>query len=274
MPYWFHHGEGEVSSSVSSHCAKAGVGCYCPCSGDLWAVSEWTGHQHRQYVYISNRAEWIRKSTRPEQWHHAQTRQNPADVATRSVPVVQLTDTTWLTSPDFLAHSVETDTAEETSYSLIDPESDIEVQCHTTTTTNSNRGIGAHHFERFAKWQSLVRAMASLFHIVQCFKSEKDSNKQDCNGWHHCSKPHATVTLSQAKAIIIRCVQKDAYQAELSCLEKGKTFLKTIPWGSSTLLSMTMDSWGQIVSFSMLHLIWMKNTVAITTWKWILIWKY
>ena len=37
----------------------------------------------RFYVYVSNRVERIRKSTRPEQWHYVLTTQNPADVPTR-----------------------------------------------------------------------------------------------------------------------------------------------------------------------------------------------
>lgn len=109
----------------------------------------------RFYVYVSNRVEWIRKSTHPEQWHYVHTSQNPADVATRSVPTAQLSDTNWLTGPDFLAQSGGTDTTKETSYDLIDPQSDVEVRCHTTTATDSHDGIGTHRFERFSTWQPL-----------------------------------------------------------------------------------------------------------------------
>lgn len=72
-----------------------------------------------------------------------------------------------------------------------------------------------HCFERFSSWQSLVRAMASLIHIVQSFRSETDSNKQYCNGCHHCSKSHTADTLSQAKVIIVGCVQKSADEADV-----------------------------------------------------------
>lgn len=182
----------------------------------------------RFYVYVSNRVERIRKSTRPEQWHYVPTSQNPADVATRSVPAARLSDTIWLTGPDFLAHSLETSTTEE-AYDLIVPESDMEVRCHTTTARETHRDLGSHRFERFSTWQPLVRAMASLIHVVWSLRSEKDSNKEVCNGWHHCSKSHTADTLSQAKAIIIRCVQKEAYQADVSCLERGKVIPKSSP---------------------------------------------
>ncbi|KAJ8369536.1 hypothetical protein SKAU_G00095640 [Synaphobranchus kaupii] len=183
----------------------------------------------RFYVYVSNRVERIRKSTCPKQWQYVPTSQNPADVATRSVSAARLTDNNWLIGPDFLAHSVETDTAEETSYNLIDPESDLEVRCHTTTATISHRGIGSHRFKRFSTWQSLVRAMASLIHIARSFKSEEVSIKPDCYGWHYCTKPHTADALSQAKAFIIGCVQKEVYQTEVSCLEKGEAVSKNSP---------------------------------------------
>lgn len=34
----------------------------------------------RLYVYVANRVTQVRKSTKPEQWHHISTDQNPADL--------------------------------------------------------------------------------------------------------------------------------------------------------------------------------------------------
>ena len=56
----------------------------------------------RFYVYVSNRVEHIRKFSSPNQWHYVPTGQNPADVATRPVHAALLTNTSWLTGPDFL----------------------------------------------------------------------------------------------------------------------------------------------------------------------------
>lgn len=47
----------------------------------------------RFYVYVHNRVHRIRQSTSPEQWHYVISEQNPADLATRSVPASQLMDT-------------------------------------------------------------------------------------------------------------------------------------------------------------------------------------
>lgn len=150
-----------------------------------------------------------------------------ADVATRSVPAALLSDTIWLTGLEFLRHSEEPNATEE-AYDLVDPDTDVEVRCNTTTATESHSGLGSHQFERFSTWQSLLRAMAFLIHVVQSFGS-KNSGNQERSGWHHCSKPHTADALSQAKAIIIGCVQEEAYQAEVSCLKKGEVIPKNSP---------------------------------------------
>lgn len=48
---------------------------------------------HRFYVYVSNRVESIRKFSSPELLRYVPTSQNPADVETRSVPVLLLFNT-------------------------------------------------------------------------------------------------------------------------------------------------------------------------------------
>ena len=181
-------------------------------------------------MYVSNRVEQIRKSTRPEQWHYVPTTQNPADVATMSVPAARLTDTIWLKGPGLLTRSVQTSTTED-AYDLIDPDTDVEVRCHSTTATESHRGLGSHRFERFSTWRSLLRGMASLIHVVQSFGSEKDSVKQECSGWHYCTKPHTTDALAQGKAVIIGCVVCKKRHTKLKCLvwRKDRSFLTAAP---------------------------------------------
>lgn len=38
------------------------------------------------FVYVHNRVHRIRQTTSPEQWHYVSSEQNPADLATRSIP--------------------------------------------------------------------------------------------------------------------------------------------------------------------------------------------
>nr|XP_032806106.1 uncharacterized protein LOC116940390 [Petromyzon marinus] len=80
----------------------------------------------RFYTYISNRVERIRRSTQAEQWNYVPTDQNPADLATRSVPASLLKQTIWLTGPAFLLRRDGGPCTTKETFGLIEPESDKE----------------------------------------------------------------------------------------------------------------------------------------------------
>lgn len=61
--------------------------------------------KRRFYVYVSNRVTRIRQSTHPDQWHYVTTVSNPADHATRSIPVAHLQQSTWFSGPAILSHA-------------------------------------------------------------------------------------------------------------------------------------------------------------------------
>lgn len=140
----------------------------------------------RFYVYVSNRVQRIREFTKPEQWRYVCTTQNPADHATRSVPVAKLTNTTWLTGPAFLSLPEETSPSEEKTYELVTPDQDTEVRCSATAISVPPSSLGCHRFEQFSSWKSLVRAIASLRlillsrRIVSAGISAKCLMRQNC----------------------------------------------------------------------------------------------
>ena len=181
----------------------------------------------RFYVYVSNRVERIRKFSRPEQWHYISTNQNPADVATRSVPAALLSNTSWLIGPEFLRLPMKEDTPMETAYGLVNPDSDAEVRCLLTTCTDTN--LDSQRFERFSTWQSLIRAIATLIHIAETMKTKSTQGKTECKGWHQCSKIHTSDNLLKARQVIIRCVQSETYHTEMSRLKQGLGIPKSSP---------------------------------------------
>ena len=181
----------------------------------------------RFYVYVSNRVERIRKFSSPEQWHYVPTSQNPADVATRSVPAEFLSTTSWLTGPKFLLLPMKEDTPVETSYDLVNADSDAEVRSHLTACTDTN--LGSQRFERFSTWQSLIRAIATLIHIAETMRAKSTRGKTECKVWHQCSKVHTSDNLLKARQVLIRCIQSEAYQTEMSCLKQGMDILKSSP---------------------------------------------
>ena len=56
----------------------------------------------RFHVFVANRVQRIRDTTDPNQWLYVETRQNPADHASRGLMVAELCESNWLTGPRFL----------------------------------------------------------------------------------------------------------------------------------------------------------------------------
>ncbi|XP_055061254.2 uncharacterized protein [Misgurnus anguillicaudatus] len=82
----------------------------------------------RFYVYVHNRVQRIRQSSKAEQWHYVPTEHNPADCASRSVPASLLTHSMWLTGPDFLSKPTESELTLQENFELVNPETDSEVR--------------------------------------------------------------------------------------------------------------------------------------------------
>ncbi|KAF1387159.1 hypothetical protein PFLUV_G00102450 [Perca fluviatilis] len=175
----------------------------------------------RFHVYVHNRVQRIRQSTKPEQWHYVHTEENPADHASRSVPASRLPETTWFTGPNFLCKT-SNEPEPVKSFNLIKPDMDVEIrpEVRSCATQLKEKGLSSERFQRFSSFKTLVRAIALLIHIARC---QKPSNWNDrCKGWHKCDLSRTPDELCQAKEVIIRAVQKEAFKKEFEALETSK----------------------------------------------------
>lgn len=180
----------------------------------------------RFYVYVNNRVQRIRRSTSTEQWKYVPTSENPADHASQSVPAGILTRTTWLSGPAFLLESTEHETS-PTSFVLVDLSSDVDIRpqitCHTTKVTTSDV-LDPERFEKFSTWWSLRRAVARLVHVANSF-----GQGSGCKEWHIHGSPCSKEDLDQARTIIVRAVQQDAFKETLECIREGIDIPKQNP---------------------------------------------
>lgn len=193
----------------------------------------------RFYVYVHNRVHRIRQTTTPEQWHYVVSEQNPADLATRSVPPSQLMDTMWFKGPEFLQKPLQADSSE--TFDLIHPEADIEIRKVTTLSTNVQKGgLTSERYLHFSTWNSLVRGVAFLIHQARSHKTEL--SLQSCKGWHQCNKPRTPEELNAAKKLILLSVQRNAYPEEYAALHSkqdlpnSSTILPLDPYMSDDLI--------------------------------------
>ena len=175
----------------------------------------------RFYTYISNRVAKIHGISTPDQWNFIPTHLNPADDGTRGVLVSELQHSKWLCGPSFLLKSQDPEFAESHHFPLIDPDGDAEVRNETKVVTCATKvsesSIGMEWMERFSSWKKLVKAVATLQHIAQTFKHDRDTTC-GCKGWHICAESRSVKAFECASKIVLRAVQLDAFRRELTCL--------------------------------------------------------
>ncbi|KAI7804924.1 hypothetical protein IRJ41_023810 [Triplophysa rosa] len=176
----------------------------------------------RFYVYVHNRVQRIRQTTKPEQWHYVRTEDNPADHASRSISASSLAQTTWLKGPNFLLNPLDKPDPVR-SFDLVKPEldPDIRVQVRSYATKLQEKSLSTERFLRFSSFDCLVRAIALLIHIVRSFKFSKNTDK--CKGWHKCDLSRTPDELSVAKEVIIAAVQRRAFSKEFETLNTNKS---------------------------------------------------
>ena len=144
---------------------------------------------------------------------------NPADHATRSIQASRLQHSNWFSGPAFLYCEKSVEAPESELFTLIEPDADDEIRPEVTTlaTKASEPKLGSQHFDRCSSWGTLCQTISKLIHVVVAFKGKTDNEER--KGWK-CFKERSSLNeLSQAKALIIRTVQHEAYNEEFNCLE-------------------------------------------------------
>lgn len=183
----------------------------------------------RFYVYVHNRVQRIRQSSKPEQWHYVRTEENPADHASRSLPASYLGRSSWFTGPSFLSQSYPETTRTNAKFELVEPEndSDIRPQVQTCVTHLVEPALTSKRFEHFSTFTSLVRGVAFLIHMTRSFKRSNQDSK--CRRWHKCHLPRTTDEMDQAKEIVLKAAQRAAFVNELLALQADKPLLESSP---------------------------------------------
>ena len=137
--------------------------------------------QRRFYLYVSNRVARILRLSRPQQWSHVPTTENPADQGTRTLHSTHMGDSMWLQGPKFLTQPE--DDQEDDLFLLINPEQDKEVRatvvaCKTSVCNSLSLGEKC---QRFSSWKNLVAAIACLQHVASSCHNE---GMDTCRLWH------------------------------------------------------------------------------------------
>ncbi|KAK5859400.1 hypothetical protein PBY51_020957 [Eleginops maclovinus] len=125
----------------------------------------------RFQVFVANRIQRIKSSTKPEQWFHVASEDNPADHASRGLTAEQLKSSNWFSGPKFLWQKDLPDRACKVGeVTKDDPE--LRKALVLSTKARENRSL-LDRLEKFSDWTRVVQAVARLKRRVKEHRADK-----------------------------------------------------------------------------------------------------
>ncbi|CAG2243206.1 unnamed protein product [Mytilus edulis] len=133
----------------------------------------------RFHIFVANRVQQIREHSSPTQWKYVDTKENPADVASRGASANDLVkNSNWFTGPKFLwtLQSFDAD-ANKPDLSLNDPEIRI-VKAFSTKMDVIEFASMIERLEYFSNWNHAKRAVSICLKLKDTLRSQtKSKNK-------------------------------------------------------------------------------------------------
>ena len=86
----------------------------------------------------------------------------------------------------------------------------------TNVTQVSKNLLSSKRFERFSKWNSLIRTITLLIHIARTFSQPAQENS--FHGWHISLKIPTEEELERAKVLVIKSIQDKCYAEQFRCI--------------------------------------------------------
>jgi len=180
----------------------------------------------RFHVFVANRVQEIQENTSVDQWKYVESKQNPADEASRSLKTQELLNSRLLTGPEFLwenenlfinngsqVHEVqENDPEVKTSVAMATTASTKIVQAHSEKLSYAKR------VEYFCDWFRAMRAVALCQPYIRLLRDH--ALKNQCS--HEEVQRLNTSDLKSAECAIIRDAQIEAVEEEVVVLQKMK----------------------------------------------------
>ena len=201
--------------------------------------------EKRFYTYVSNRLAQIHDISNKSQWHYVNTKQNPADLASRGVNSVEsLSQSMWLSGPDFLWNSalpekLSVSGVEQFEVDQNDPE--LKKEVHVVVSHDTCVDTQAEYLldlcSRFSSWFKAVHTLALVQKVIQ--NRHDILSKQAVNVYHSVTVDDIQVMSNR----IVCAAQACSFSTEIECLRSGKTIPKT---SSLYKLDCFLDSEGAI----------------------------
>ena len=195
---------------------------------DSMAVIRFINNRDTRFkVFVANRLAVIHEHSQPSQWSYVNTKENPADVASRGAApddtdLLQF----WLHGPSFLREAEIKHSQPNHSVHDIAPEEQTEIK--TVTITQEGSSVIGRLVSRWSDYNKLIRRVAHLMRFAMrgYFKKVKEEKP--------AFKPIDAGEFFAAEVRVIKDVQTQAFGSEIKRLQKGQAVRS-----SSRLLQLT-----------------------------------
>ena len=128
-------------------------------SCSFWTVLQWIHSSHRkQQKIVANRVAEILDTTDVSQWKHVSGINNPADIGTRAINIVELKRSEWLTGPAWLKRP-ESEWPEQVNLIFASDEENIPSSVFMIQAEEKKAVI---QWERFSNFNRLVNTVACI----------------------------------------------------------------------------------------------------------------
>ena len=168
-------------------------------------------------VFVANRTQMIRAHSEKEQWLHVNTKENPADDASRGLQMSQtLKVERWLRGPSFLYDKDEGKNKVECSTEIDDDDPEV-VKAVRACNISEQFELLSTLERRISRWLKMKRVTAMILLFIKKLKRKTNNGNQVLLS----SPEQLTVSdIKEAETVIIKMAQARAFQNEVSDLKK------------------------------------------------------
>ena len=205
----------------------------------------------RFQTYVANRVQVIHEHSDPDQWRFVDGVINPADEASRGVPMEKfLQSSRWTSAPEFLWQSEDQwprNMSPPAHLDISDPE--VKRTAIISATSTSEKSPTDRLLLRYSSWYRLKRAVAYILRLKRYLKARAEQVRATQRGQKREdgeSEPSAAGTpdrtrhqdtsallspeeMEEAETAIVIFVQATSYQAEIRKLKKKEEVKRSSP---------------------------------------------
>lgn len=182
----------------------------------------------RFHTFVANRIAAIHDATSPQQWKYVNTESNPADEASRGLPVTEsLDEVRWIKGPSFLWQP-ESTWPKRPNNTIKIQDDDLELKREVTacaTQVKTHDEVFTKIFERFSSWMRLKKFIAWMLRLKENLR-KASSTRREQGAVITSSKKPVPITVDEldaAEKAIFKIVQNSAFPDEVNALSSRKS---------------------------------------------------